>query len=1117
MNRAYRVIFNHATGVWQCVSELARSQGKSKSFKALSVAIMMAMSGEAMAADIELTDGQVHHYASSAAVVGDILITNAGTTLTSDNQIIFGTTDNPANTMDTTVEISNGASSISPNATIISHNSNTTLTINNATLDSKKDLVLSYGSDHSADLIGINGAKIHAAGIVSIGYADGSTANATLSGDGTVLAVNTDTNNIINVAAGVNSVGTLTLKDKAAAQSGQMAVGRSLDSVGTLIADNATITAQDALVIGYEGKGIADLKNSNINTDAYSLADYQGSSAQVTSQNNTITAGLVAIGTTGEATLTSVKDRYEAARNLTIGQESGSKGVANFTNSTISARDMIIGVFAGSTGEATINGADARLQINNEMVIGNGGTGALTLNQNSQYNVGHTYVTNGTYIGGGSINGAATTQGGTGVLTLNDSTLRTNEIVVGNTGSGTLRLEAKDSDNYLTGLYTNQISRNVNSKLSEIYINGAEIGILQNQPNLFAGFTKDNKIELGSKGVYFETSDYMTNQGTDVVINPNAVITGNAGSFDINNPDIPGGFFKSGVGTLTISENTKQFAGDIAVARGTLKIDGNYTMNGENLIIGLIDWDENETFDNKDEYGKLVVTGKADVSNGNLAVYVDEFIKNGITADTVVKDVVTAGTLTGQFKQVTDNSPLVTFYADYSDPNKVHLTLVKPEEPQTPEVPPVVEPKPEPKPVEPQPVVPTDPVEPVQPEPTPPVALPVEETPAKPDVQPEPEPVEPTPQPEPEPVPSVRDVNFVTAVNENNNTDTLSLASFLDGVVADGSALSDALLRDTVNFDSAKLSQAVSELEPLMMGATNRILRDVSNQAVQALFDPTISRDRAFWATLIGKDGQLDAKNTGLLGYDNTDFGAITGIDTMLDRTRVGIAIAYVQSDADSTDRHDHSLSAKSKFGMIYADHDANDATRIYGQVAIGRSDIEGERKISTLTQAIAKSDYQADIINAGLGVEYRLGNSTRNITPFARLDYAHIRADGYQETGAGAYNLSVDKQSYETLRTTIGTKFNQAITPKLGITGTLAAAYDSGDDATYISAGFDGAGSSTRFVTASDATDRTIGIAGLGINYQLTPMASLSAGYQGQWQSGYDSHSANIGFKVQF
>lgn len=33
MNKSYRVIFNHATGVYQCVSEFAKAKGKTKSVK----------------------------------------------------------------------------------------------------------------------------------------------------------------------------------------------------------------------------------------------------------------------------------------------------------------------------------------------------------------------------------------------------------------------------------------------------------------------------------------------------------------------------------------------------------------------------------------------------------------------------------------------------------------------------------------------------------------------------------------------------------------------------------------------------------------------------------------------------------------------------------------------------------------------------------------------------------------------------------------------------------------------------------------------------------------------------------------------------------------------------
>lgn len=43
MNRSYRVIFNHATGVYQCMLEIAKARGKTKSIKALSMAVDLLM------------------------------------------------------------------------------------------------------------------------------------------------------------------------------------------------------------------------------------------------------------------------------------------------------------------------------------------------------------------------------------------------------------------------------------------------------------------------------------------------------------------------------------------------------------------------------------------------------------------------------------------------------------------------------------------------------------------------------------------------------------------------------------------------------------------------------------------------------------------------------------------------------------------------------------------------------------------------------------------------------------------------------------------------------------------------------------------------------------------
>lgn len=1014
MNQAYRVIFNHATGVWQCVSELARSKGKSKSFKALALVGAVMASSQAMAVD----------YTTS-------------TTLT-----------NPYN------------------------------------LD---------GSDSILQAT-INGTEIN---------------------------------------IGNNAQGTITANNGTLNASQYLRFGFNNGSQGSGAFNNSDINTKDETVIGFSGNGDVSLTNSSaLTTKQLSLGMDVGATAKLSATDSAIIVGnqsandgnlVVGVSGIGEITITG-----KAINPTSYPYNQYSSDLAVYG-------DAIIGALPNSQGKITIDGYTG-FNVAKNLIIGAGGQGKVTFNKNSPDSSGHTRADK-IYIGGyeDSVNNAQTTNG-KGTLSLIDSDLTANEIIVGNTGSGTLNLRIDDVDNFISTLTINQISRNPNSQLSEIYLNGGEISIELDQPNLFANFTKDNKIEIGEKGIGFVTGDHRVNNPTsaNATINPNAVITGNAGSFDINNPDIPGGFFKSGVGTLTISENTKQFAGDIAITRGTLKIDGNYTMNGENLIIGLIDWNSDDTFDNKDEYGKLIVTGKADVSNGNLAVYVDELIKNGITADTVVKDVVTAGTLTGQFKQVTDNSLLVDFSADYSDANKVHLRMVKegsataPTTPTTPTTP--IEPElvthkgdidtgaaatAEPLPsIDPSTLVPTQPVE------TPLVTHKGDidtGAAATADALPSIDPSTLTPS---------ATTRFVKSVTDNSNLASLGIAAYLDqqvdtALAGSASALATAIIANATTTngfvaDGAKFSQAASELQPLLVGSTNRLIHQANAGAIDAVFEQDTIRDRTLWAKVIGKNSTLDATDDGLFGYANDELGVVTGIDHWYGNTKAGLALSYVQSDADTNGASTvHTVTADTAQVIAYADHYPTDSVRLYGQAAIGQSQIQGKRYINALTSAVAESDYQADTMNAGFGVEYRIGTPSANITPFMRLNYALVQADAYQETGAGVYNLSVDAQDYQSLQATVGAKFKQTIGSKLGLTGTLAVAGENGDRRTDIRAGFvDTAG---QFTTHGHEVGRAIGIVGIGATYQLSPMAQISAGYQGQWQSGYDSQSANIGFNMRF
>ncbi|MDO4894682.1 autotransporter outer membrane beta-barrel domain-containing protein, partial [Moraxella sp.] len=656
MNKSYRVIFNHATGVYQCVAEFAKARGKTKSVKALAVAVGLVMSGASFGADLEFSDGTTTTV-ETAGINGDVIITNPNTKIIATKQVLFGTsTGSPPKTTNAT--ISNQATVQGTEATALGDSHDATVTVDNATLNSGELLALGIKTNRVAKLIGKNGATIAVAGRTTIGNEVGATGEIELDGANTTLTVTPNTDSISIIRVGENGTGSLIAKNQASITANQVALGDTATSVGTLMLDNASLSSKE-LVIGALGKGDLTTNKSTINlASTLSVGDNTGSVGVATLSDTNLTAtDLIAIGAKGTGT-------------LTFNNTATSYNPASTTK--ISTSKLIVGQFTGGTGTMTVNGASP-LQVTDSMIVGGGGTGTLTINKNSKYTVGHTKA--GTvYIGGSNINQV---QGGTGTLIIKDSTLVTDEIIVGNTGKGTLRLEANDKDTYLTGLYTKQISRNANSAQSDIFINGAEIGITADQPNLFANFTNANKIELGNKGVTFETNTYDS-QGntiaTNVIINPNAVLTGNAGTINFDDPDVGGGFFKYGKGTLEISESSKQFTGDIAITQGILKINGNYTMNGENLLIGILDRDEDGTLDTTSEYGKLQVTGTADIANGHLKVYTDELIANA-PQDSVWRDVVTAGTLNGQFASLNDNSPLVDFEADYSDANKVHLKL----------------------------------------------------------------------------------------------------------------------------------------------------------------------------------------------------------------------------------------------------------------------------------------------------------------------------------------------------------------------------------------------------------------------------------------------------------
>lgn len=985
MNHVYRIVFNHSLGVYQCVSELAKSRGKSSGksqvatkllLTPLAVALLCA-SGSALA--VTYDNGQTTTINDDVYFVENDTVSNQGTELVV-NKLILEKTEagqpselsiNNKGTVtvnditgvvgNAVIKVSGQGSSFNAQGILIGQN------------DGSGNLLVKSNGSVTADNLWIGNQELNAQG--------GNTGN-----------VNID-NAIVNIAnevlVGAETQGNLNLTEQSRLTTNQMRIGYNEGSVGEVVLDKSTMSiGNNGLAVGLFGTGTLDVKN--------------GGSVSV---NSLMTVG---DATTGVGTV-----------NL--------NGGSNFFTSSIDSERLVIG-----------------------------GEGKGIVNINNTYDVDDDAWSIGMEISEDTIIGDTAT--GIGELNIDSALVDAGNLIVGNAGSGTLRVV---NNGFLA---VDNISRGVDSTLSDVYFDHADLTIGNDQTNLFGNFTDKQAIKIGSNGLILDVLE------NDVTINPNAVLTGNVGSVDWEG--VKGGFAKIGTGTLELSTNSKQWAGETLITEGILKLNGNYTMTAnESLGIALDVEDEG----NLDSYGKLIVNGTANISKGELKVYASDAIKN-MSGSNEWKNIVTATTRQGKFMKVSDNSPLVSFYADYSDANAVHLKMGTP---------PVVTPEP--------PVV----------------------TPEPPVVTPEPPVVTPEPP--------IADTTFIESVNGQAQRNDLGIAYALDSAIQDQlvngeNSLANALIAGTTSFNQSQLAAAANQLQPLFMGATNRIITDTNYAASEAVTEHrATTTERNVWAKLIGNTGSHDAEN-GVTGYEADSYGAIVGLDTPINSDlNLGLAVSYIDTDADTDgSRLDHKLTAKNWQVLGYGNYGVSDATDVNFHIGAGRSSVKGERHLSILTNAVARSDYDVDTLRTGLGVDHRIGSEQRHVTPFAQVNYAQAKSDSYRETGAGVYNLNVDENRYESMRWTAGLKMSQYLTPQFAITGQLAAAIENGDQHSDITANFVGMPNDS-FTTIGQEVGREIGIVGIGISYMPTLKTTLSAGYRSEWRENYDDQGASIALQTTF
>ncbi|MDO5666650.1 MAG: autotransporter outer membrane beta-barrel domain-containing protein [Alcaligenaceae bacterium] len=210
-----------------------------------------------------------------------------------------------------------------------------------------------------------------------------------------------------------------------------------------------------------------------------------------------------------------------------------------------------------------------------------------------------------------------------------------------------------------------------------------------------------------------------------------------------------------------------------------------------------------------------------------------------------------------------------------------------------------------------------------------------------------------------------------------------------------------------------------------------------------------------------------------------------------------------------------NTLKADTWQAIAYGDYALNEALSLDAQVGLGRASLEGKRHIGFANKT-AKADYHATVVQAGTGLNYRLGSEQSHLTPFARVDYTHVKSSGYTETGADALNLKVKGQSYDSLVWRVGVRGEEQVGDSLALFGTASVGLESLEHDNPITAEFTGA-PGLAFKTRSTDYGRVVGNVAVGAVYRPAKNVELIGRYGVNLRKGYTGQNASATIQVRW
>lgn len=322
-------------------------------------------------------------------------------------------------------------------------------------------------------------------------------------------------------------------------------------------------------------------------------------------------------------------------------------------------------------------------------------------------------------------------------------------------------------------------------------------------------------------------------------------------------------------------------------------------------------------------------------------------------------------------------------------------------------------------------------------------------------------------------------------------------------------------------------SAAVSQTLPVLTGAAGQAVQAASTAVNQVIVGrlntqrgqssgDTYYTDKNVWLKPFGSRAD-QADTDGVSGYKADIYGLAGGVDGKINsKLRLGAAFSYARSDVDSNASAPQSLKVDSYQLIGYGSYDLNERTALDFQADIGQNKNDSSRTLSFASN-VAQASYDSWTVHTGLSLSRSYALSEKNsLIPSLRVDYTRIRADGYQESGAGSLNLNVGAQNTEALVFGVDGKLVSKLNDKLTLSTSLGVGYDAMSKQTAITSVYAGAPTAA-FTTSGINPSPWLGRGALGLSYKTKNGMEITGRYDLEYRQSYLGQTVSLNLNMPF